>query len=393
LGRSPRACRPPPSRTMGNVNQPASAGFADAFAHGPYGRDGQMFVHSQRPPGQYVPVQTAGGRLVLPAEAMGGPPAPGIMHPPGQSMVVDYPKHTLTGNDPCRSSGSWALLCISILVISATVAFRQGILPPSWASTPAAVEAPGLGPSHFVGATYPAASAGGAYAAAGARATMEAGSAPREAATPPAPIAAEPTKPPPPPSPDMLDLVSQAGGASGRLRGNISSPERKAMVHIFHGTHVEGHPPTPSDAEFKAMLRGGQDAAGWFGPVVLSEKAAALRAALKQKGFEHMPLFHGTKSMWLPAILTTGFLESHGWHGLGVYTAETFAHAQCYSGPGQPILRLEVYFRPEDRERYVEHVHHDSMADDVWLVKDPLLIIPLEVIKCCPMELTCLRRL
>lgn len=194
------------------------------------------------------------------------------------------------------------------------------------------------------------------------------------------------------PAPEFMALARQAGDENALSRGNISSSLRRSVTDVFNGTHIQGRPLSPSLPDFMAMVHE-EPGAGYFGLVVLSPGAGQLRAALEASGFSHGAFYHGSKNMWISSILSGGFLVSDGWHGEGIYVAETFAHAQCYAGPGQPILRLDIYWKPDNKDRYLKKVQHDSMINDVWLVSDPLVVIPREVMRCCPEKLECLRRL
>jgi len=159
---------------------------------------------------------------------------------------------------------------------------------------------------------------------------------------------------------------------------------------IFGGTRVEGYPAgTPGDEDF-ITWNSGKKIEGEFGPVVLSDKAAALRATLIQQGWNHRILYHGTENPFVTSILTGGFLNSDGWHGVGIYATCTFAHSQCYApGDGESILKLEVYWNPVNQSQYFNHVPHNSLANDVYVIRDPLLVYPVELMRCCPEELTC----
>lgn len=155
-------------------------------------------------------------------------------------------------------------------------------------------------------------------------------------------------------SQDMLALVEQAGDDNAERRGTVGTQERKVVNEIFAGTHTE----EPS------------------GPVVLSAKAAELRAALLQSGFSSRILYHGTYEHVGPKILNKGFrFAAIGFHGNGIYVAEDLSHAMCY---GNAVIECEVYSR-EPVERYLKHVPSDNEMDDVYKVMDPLIIIPRRV--------------
>uniref|UniRef100_A0A7S2PQA0 PARP catalytic domain-containing protein n=1 Tax=Zooxanthella nutricula TaxID=1333877 RepID=A0A7S2PQA0_9DINO len=196
--------------------------------------------------------------------------------------------------------------------------------------------------------------------------------------------------PPVPVPPAILQLALQAGGGNGQHRGNNSSPMRATVEGIFRGTHVQGFKSVASELEFRSMVHSGVSATGQFGPVELSPSAQSLRAAFEQLGFARGTFYHGTKNINIPSILGLGFLVSDGWHGKGVYTAKTYAHAQCYAGGGEPVVKVDVYWRDQAKDRYIRHVNHDSIINDVYLVKDPLLMFPIEVIRCCHGDLPCL---
>mmetsp|Transcript_75358 Transcript_75358/g.191176 ORF Transcript_75358/g.191176 Transcript_75358/m.191176 type:complete len:253 (-) Transcript_75358:30-788(-) len=156
--------------------------------------------------------------------------------------------------------------------------------------------------------------------------------------------------------------VSGQGAAE---RGTLGTAERKLMENAFDGTTADG---------------------GMFGKVTLSQKAQQLREALEEQGFEHSTYYHGTKQAHLLSILNDGFLFADGWHGRGIYTTTTYEHAQCYAGGGNPVLELEVYYNPAAMNAYLRHVQHDSELNDVWLIGDPLIVIPTEVHECCSVE-------
>mmetsp|Transcript_18327 Transcript_18327/g.64370 ORF Transcript_18327/g.64370 Transcript_18327/m.64370 type:complete len:253 (+) Transcript_18327:44-802(+) len=156
--------------------------------------------------------------------------------------------------------------------------------------------------------------------------------------------------------------VSGQGAAE---RGTFGTAERKLMENAFDGTTADG---------------------GMFGKVTLSQKAQQLREALEEQGFEHSTYYHGTKQAHLLSILNDGFLFADGWHGRGIYTTTTYEHAQCYAGGGNPVVELEVYYNPAAKNAYLRHVQHDSELNDVWLIGDPLIVIPTEVHECCSVE-------
>mmetsp|Transcript_7278 Transcript_7278/g.26403 ORF Transcript_7278/g.26403 Transcript_7278/m.26403 type:complete len:315 (-) Transcript_7278:104-1048(-) len=197
------------------------------------------------------------------------------------------------------------------------------------------------------------------------------------------------TGPPPPPQ-WALDLLPQIGDQDHLKRGECKNPFRQQVEDIFGGTRVEGYPAgTPGDEDF-ITWNSGKKIEGEFGPVVFSDKAAALRATLIQQGWNHRILYHGTENPFVTSILTGGFLNSDGWHGVGIYATSTFAHSQCYApGDGESILKLEVYWNPVNQSQYFNHVPHNSLANDVYVIRDPLLVYPVELMRCCPEELTC----
>lgn len=42
----------------------------------------------------------------------------------------------------------------------------------------------------------------------------------------------------------------------------------------------------------------------------------------------------------------------------------------CSQGEGEPILEVDAYWHPSNESRYINHVPHRSLANDVFLVKD-----------------------
>mmetsp|Transcript_102922 Transcript_102922/g.182822 ORF Transcript_102922/g.182822 Transcript_102922/m.182822 type:complete len:158 (-) Transcript_102922:82-555(-) len=110
-----------------------------------------------------------------------------------------------------------------------------------------------------------------------------------------------------------------------------------------------------------------------------------------QAGFDFATFYHGSRNLFLGSILSGGFFYSRtDWLGPGIYFTSTFEHAQCYASDGGPILEVEVYWNPKNQSRYVKHKAHHSEANDVYLVTDPLVIIPISVTKCCPEEMDCM---
>lgn len=197
----------------------------------------------------------------------------------------------------------------------------------------------------------------------------------------------------PPPPAWIVDLATQVGDENAAARGKMHTPQRAVVEQIFGGTHVKGYPPGHPHGDMFILQHAGEKIPGQFGPVVLSQNAQWLRTALIQRGFVAKKVYHGTENPFIPSILTGGFLNSDGMLGLGIYTASTFAHAQCYApGEGEPILELEAYWRDDDNSsRYIVHKQHQSTANDVQIVSDPLLIYPVQVLKCCPEPLPCMR--
>jgi len=196
----------------------------------------------------------------------------------------------------------------------------------------------------------------------------------------------------PPPPPWALSLVEQVGDDHSHKRGVRGTPERALVEDLFAGTHVKGYPAGKPRGDLFILRHAGEQIPGEFGPVVLSESAAQLRSALLQQGFLHRRLYHGTENPFIPSILSGGFLSTDGCLGAGIYAAQTFAHAQCYApGEGEPILEIDAFWHPSNESKYMQHVPHRSLADDVYLISDPLLVFPVKVDKCCPQELTCMR--
>jgi len=195
-----------------------------------------------------------------------------------------------------------------------------------------------------------------------------------------------------PPPKWILDLVEEAGDAHSNDRGVRGTPQRALVEALYAGTHVEGYPAGRPRGDLFILQHAGEQIPGEYGEVVLSEAAAQLRAAFIERGFRHRRLFHGTENPFIPSILSGGFMTTDGALGTGIYLAETFAHAQCYApGEGEPILEVDAYWHPSNESRYINHVPHRSLANDVFLVKDPLLVFPVKVDKCCPQELNCMR--
>eukprot|EP00930_Biecheleria_cincta_P096653 TRINITY_DN88474_c0_g1_i1.p1 TRINITY_DN88474_c0_g1~~TRINITY_DN88474_c0_g1_i1.p1 ORF type:complete len:403 (+),score=74.12 TRINITY_DN88474_c0_g1_i1:46-1254(+) len=201
---------------------------------------------------------------------------------------------------------------------------------------------------------------------------------------------------------EISDLVRQAGDEHAADRGSRKGKYRSDVQRIFNGTHVTGDT-APGVQDFRSILDFIARHPDFkdlyhkpaFGPVILSKPAEMLRATLKQQGFSNSILYHGTKSAYVPTILSMGFMVSGGenggqaWHGTGIYACISLAHAQCYGG-GESIIKMEGYWNPQNKSRFMRRVNHDSEANDVFVITDPLLLIPVEVIKCCPEELTCI---
>jgi hypothetical protein len=186
----------------------------------------------------------------------------------------------------------------------------------------------------------------------------------------------------------LVDVVLQAGDGTALDRGTEGTAQRAIVESIFAGTHVRGYA-AGHPLHGKHWLMRLSDSTvfskveGQFGPVELGETARLLRLALEQQGYLHRTLYHGTQNPFVPSILTGGFLVADGNYGTGIYVAATYAHAQCYAfGADQSVMALEAYFRPDNATRYVKHVNHNSLLNDVYMVSDPVLIIPTEVHRC-----------
>lgn len=193
----------------------------------------------------------------------------------------------------------------------------------------------------------------------------------------------------------IVDLVRGAGSKDGTGRGfGLEEDEPRAtLAKVFAGTHVEGYATGKPHGILWAWRHARDDdySKSEIGKVILSDNARLLRSAFKQAGFKHTTFYHGTKPKFVPSILSGGFLFAlNGLLGNGVYVCSTFEHAQCYTtGKGGPIVEIEAYWRPNNTTQFLKHVPHESMVEDVYVVTDPLLIIPVEVHACCPKELTC----
>jgi len=156
-------------------------------------------------------------------------------------------------------------------------------------------------------------------------------------------------------TPEMLALVDQVGDGNALKRGTVHTAQRKSFRHIWHGTHT---------------------AQGGYGPVILSEKASQLRAALIQKGFKPRIVFHGTETRLAPLILENGFRDAAiGWHGNGIYVASHESHAMCY---GDALISVEAFWK-EPKDKFLKHVSSDNEMDDVSKIMDPLLAFPKSV--------------
>eukprot|EP00441_Pelagodinium_beii_P019950 CAMPEP_0197659896 /NCGR_PEP_ID=MMETSP1338-20131121/49625_1 /TAXON_ID=43686 ORGANISM="Pelagodinium beii, Strain RCC1491" /NCGR_SAMPLE_ID=MMETSP1338 /ASSEMBLY_ACC=CAM_ASM_000754 /LENGTH=275 /DNA_ID=CAMNT_0043237069 /DNA_START=30 /DNA_END=857 /DNA_ORIENTATION=+ len=193
----------------------------------------------------------------------------------------------------------------------------------------------------------------------------------------------------------IMDLVHQAGDGNAVHRGNGLSddPNRETLARIFEGTHVSGYPAGHAHGQFWILerLHSHSDKPTEEGLVELSKNAKLLRAGFLQAGFDFATFYHGSRNLFLGSILSGGFFYSRtDWLGPGIYFTSTFEHAQCYASDGGPILEVEVYWNPKNQSRYVKHKAHHSEANDVYLVTDPLVIIPISVTKCCPEEMDCM---
>lgn len=201
---------------------------------------------------------------------------------------------------------------------------------------------------------------------------------------------------------EISELVRQVGDEHALDRGARKGKYRSAVQNVFNGTHVMGDT-APGTQDFRSILDFIARHPNFkdlyhkpaFGPVILSKSAEMLRTTLKQQGFSHSTLYHGTKSAYVPTILSMGFMVSGGsnggqaWHGTGIYACISLAHAQCYGG-GESIIEMEAYWNSQNKSKYMRRVNHDSEANDVFVATDPLLLVPVKVIKCCPEELTCI---
>lgn len=196
------------------------------------------------------------------------------------------------------------------------------------------------------------------------------------------------------PSDWIADSVRRLGKENARVQSKDGGTLPETAKRVFAGTHIAGRPAGKAHGMDWLALHhyDEEDGPGHFGQVELSENAQRLRAALRDQGFHTQTMYHGTKNEFVPSILSGGFrFAGVAWFGQGIYVCSTFQHAQCYaSGEGGSVLQLEVYYRTDNRTKYFMHVHHDSTADDVYVVFDPLLIIPISVQRCCPFEQTCI---
>mmetsp|Transcript_104693 Transcript_104693/g.223806 ORF Transcript_104693/g.223806 Transcript_104693/m.223806 type:complete len:258 (-) Transcript_104693:11-784(-) len=165
-------------------------------------------------------------------------------------------------------------------------------------------------------------------------------------------------------------LAEQVGDSNAPMRGREGNEFRDVVHSVFQGTHVEGQQ---------------------FGPVALSPNASALRAALQQRGFSSRTLYHGTKLPVVPSILNTGLRYAHiVFHGPGIYASGTLSHAECYSGDGQPIIYLQVFFHEENKKKYMTLARSGNEMEDTYIISDPLLIFPISVHRCCEVPPTCI---
>jgi len=124
------------------------------------------------------------------------------------------------------------------------------------------------------------------------------------------------------------------------------------------------------------IWKGTRAAAGTTGPVVLSEKAKLLRAALIEKGFKPRIMYHGTETRLAPLILDNGFrMAAIGFHGDGIYVASHESHAMCY---GNALISVEAFYK-EPTKKYLKHVPSDNEMDDVYKIMDPLLAFPKSI--------------
>jgi len=154
---------------------------------------------------------------------------------------------------------------------------------------------------------------------------------------------------------EMLELVDQVGDSNSVKRGTVHTQQRLVMNDIWKGTHL---------------------ASGETGPVVLSEKASQLRAALIQKGYKPRVVFHGTETRLAPLILDNGFRDAAiGFHGNGIYVASHESHAMCY---GNALISVEAFWK-EPMVKYLKHVTSDNEMDDVYKIMDPLLAFPKSI--------------
>jgi len=171
-------------------------------------------------------------------------------------------------------------------------------------------------------------------------------------------------------SPEAIaSLAASVSNDDAILRGTRGTAERKVVNNIFNGTGPKGT----------------------YGPVILAENAAALRDALLQRGFKYMTLYHGTRMDYLESILNMGFRYSAiTQHGAGIYAAGHLAHAECYiKNPGDPVIELQVFFREEEKDKYVMNVGGFNELRDTHVISDPLLMYPVNVHKCCEVEPAC----
>lgn len=300
----------------------------------PFVSDGPRTFHPAAPPGYVGPLP--------PGQYMGGMQyADGPM--PMSQQIHPWP--------PRRSCCNCSTIAVSILA-GLTVALAVAVLLKRSGQGVQATPAPMPGPAVFPAAAPSLAPQAqpNVVSAVAHPAAAPASQSPPQPQPQVAPAASSSSAPQ-----DMLALVDQVGDANSLKRGTVHTKQRLVMNDIWKGTHL---------------------ASGQTGPVVLSEKASQLRAALIQKGYKPRVVFHGTETRLAPLILDNGFRDAAiGFHGNGIYVASHESHAMCY---GNALISVEAFWK-EPMAKYLKHVTSDNEMDDVYKIMDPLLAFPKSI--------------
>eukprot|EP00746_Dinoflagellata_sp_MGD_P143178 gnl/MRDRNA2_/MRDRNA2_76045_c0_seq1.p1 gnl/MRDRNA2_/MRDRNA2_76045_c0~~gnl/MRDRNA2_/MRDRNA2_76045_c0_seq1.p1 ORF type:complete len:351 (+),score=52.03 gnl/MRDRNA2_/MRDRNA2_76045_c0_seq1:74-1126(+) len=174
--------------------------------------------------------------------------------------------------------------------------------------------------------------------------------------------------------PELCDAVRKHQG--GADRGDQNNKKARAWVFtVFKGT-------TLSQQEPMTYLNSKNNRPGEWVDVEYSQSASLapkLMKYLNDAGFKASILFHGTRDPAdVDSILKHGFLYATiNLQGQGIYFTHKENKAAGYArGSGKSfVIKAAVYLPPPGDQRK----YYADIRDDIYVIKDPLLIFPQSV--------------